>query len=402
MVQRSSDAQKAISQKNRTSILCYIRDHGETTRLDIASRLQISHTTVKAYVEELLAEGLIEEAGTAASMGGRKPVMIRLVPDARYSLGVNFAPGRIDLLLLNLLREEIVREPIAYDSSRDFSEVLEILAQEIDRIITDSKIDRTKILGIGMAFPGLVDETQDLLIYLANLGVRDFSLKSFEARTGLKVIAENEAQAAANAERILGNARGKDNLVYVSIAEGIGAGIIINGQIYRSSGKNAGEFGHVRISDEPVQCNCGRTGCWERFASCDSLRKYYEEFSGSAGMGLPEIFAAYNRGEKPAEQAMEKYTRYLFKGIDIILLAYSPDDVIIGGDLANFAGDVIDLGINKLELSRGFPGYENTRIYGSALPGNAAVLGAALLPLQRSAFETYSFVREDTQCLNRK
>jgi len=386
MVQRSTEAQKAISQKNRANVLRFIRDHGETTRHDIAAYLQLSHTTVKAYVEELSAEGLIEEAGRAASMGGRKPVIIRLIPNARFSLGINVAPGHIDLLLMNLLREEVDRRQLLYDTTHDFSDVLNELARAIDGLISDCQVDRNKLLGIGMTFPGLVDDSQDMLIYLANLGVQNFSLKPFEQQIGFQVFAENEAQAAANAERILGGARDRSNLVYISIAEGIGAGIMINNAIYRSNGKNAGEFGHVHVSDEPVRCNCGRTGCWERFASRDALLKGYAAISGQDKTSLAELFAAYRRNEKAAVQALEKYTRDLFRGIDIILLAFSPEDVIIGGDLADFADEVIDLGTNRLNLTRGFLGYENTRIRASALHGNAALLGAALLPFEQDLF----------------
>ena len=220
---------------------------------------------------------LVEEAGTAPSMGGRKPVMIRLVADARYSLGVNFAPGRIDLLLLNLKRDVKERNSIRFDVESSFSDVLALLAERIDELFEKKQIDKSKVLGLGMTFPGLVDDSHDTLIHLANLGVRNYSLKPFIKKIGLKVFSENEAQAAVSAERILGNAKGKDNLVYISIAEGIGAGILIDGRVYSTPSKNAGEFGHVRISDEPVQCNCGRMGCWERFASSEALINEYKK-----------------------------------------------------------------------------------------------------------------------------
>ena len=382
----STYAQKVISYKNKLGILGYIREQGETTRYDISKSLQLSHTTVKTYVDQFLDEGLVEEAGTAPSMGGRKPVMIRLVAEARYSLGANFAPGRIDLLLLNLNRDVRAKDTIRFDAKSNFSDVLDLLAEKIAELFESSQIDRAKVLGLGMTFPGLVDDSHEMLIYLANLGVRNFSLKPFIEKVGLRVIPENEAQAAVTAEQILGNARGKDNLVYVSIAEGIGAGILINGRIYRTKSKNAGEFGHVKISDKPVQCNCGRTGCWECFASSKALIEDYIKQSGLDSASLETLFEAYRAGEAAAVSVLENYTRNLFKGIDIVLLAYSPDDVIIGGDLAAYAEDIIDLGINRLGLTQGFLGYENTRIIGSALKDNAALLGAALLPMEEEVF----------------
>ncbi len=385
-MRHSTETQKAISEQNRLSILRFIRDAGETTRFDVASHLHLSHTTVKTYVESLLADGLIEEAGTAPSMGGRKPVIIRLVPDSRVSFGVNFAPGRIDLLVLNLKRDILVQKTLPFDVDSDFSAVLDHLAETIEQVIRDFRIDRDKILGLGMTFPGLVDDEEDRLVYLANLKVKDYSLKPFAEKIGLRIFAENEAQAAANAERVLGHAENKDNLVYVSIAEGIGAGILINGRIYRAHGKNAGEFGHVRISDKPVPCNCGRTGCWERFASSQALIRDYAAQSKDADATLDELFARYRAGDETAVRVLETYTRNLFKGIDIILLAYSPDDVIIGGDLANYAQDIIDLATGKLGLTQAFPGYENTSIQGPGLKDSAALMGAALLPMERDAF----------------
>ena len=379
------DAQKAIGQTNRLGVLRYIRDHDETTRYDIATHLKLSQTTVKTYIDALLTDGLIEQVGTAPSIGGRKPMVFRLVPNARYSLGANFAPGRIDLLLLNLKREVIDRRSLPIVNGH-FEQALDKMAQVIDQMVQSLGIQREKILGLGMTFPGLVDDTKSLLLYLANLGVKNFSLKPFETRIGLEVFAENEAQAAANAERILGLAKGKDNLVYISVAEGIGVGLVINGQIYRSSGKNAGEFGHVRVSDQPVACNCGRTGCWELFASSKALVQNFRDSLGDSTATLEQLFADYTRHEPVAISVLEQYARDLFKGIDIILLAYSPEEVIIGGDLAIYADTILDIGINKLGLTRGFQGYENTRIAAAALQADAALMGAALLPTDRDAF----------------
>jgi predicted NBD/HSP70 family sugar kinase len=383
----STETQKAISGKNRLSILRIIRDSGETTRFEIASSLGLSHTTVKTHIEQLLSGGLIEEAGTAPSIGGRKPILIRLIPNSRFSLGANFAPGRIDLILINLKRDIVYKSKIKFDLQSDFTVVLDLLSKNINSLLESYNIEKSNVIGLGMTFPGLVDDSHNNLVYLANLGISNYSLLPFAESIGLKVFSGNEAHAAVNAEQVLGKVKGKENIVYISIAEGIGAGILINGQVYSPNNKNAGEFGHVRISDEPVKCKCGRTGCWEQFASKDALINEFKNQSGKKDVSLEEIFQEFRSSNPHAVSALEIYVRNLFKGIEIVLLAYSPDVVIIGGELADYADEIIDLGKNKLGLTSRFYGYENTKIIGSALKENATLIGAALLPMDRDAFE---------------
>lgn len=376
-------AQKTISQKNRVNILRFIRDNRETTRIDIAAHLDLSHTTVKAYVDQLLIEGLVEEAGTAASIGGRRPKSLRMIPDARLAFGVNFAPDRVDLLLINLLREELWRESICFAADTVFTAVLNTVAERIERKINDTGLDTTKMLGIGLVFPGVVDDDRGRLLYAAKLGVRDYDFHDFSNRIGLPVFVENEANAAANAERIVGRGNGRISLVYVSIAEGIGTGMIINNQIYKSRGKKSGEFGHVRIAEDTLRCKCGRSGCWELYASKEALLRYYSQMSGRQDTSLDAVFTAYQQGDLFAASALETYTRCLFKGLEVILLALNPDEIVIGGDMAVHAPDIIAMGVEKLHLLEDFPGYEDTRVVASSLIGNGALLGAAILPLEQ-------------------
>jgi predicted NBD/HSP70 family sugar kinase len=374
--------QEQISEINKVKIIQLIKKHYEITSLKISTNLGLSHTTVNAYIQMFIDEGLVERAGVAASSGGRKPKIVRLIPEARYSFGVSVEPGRVHIVLVNLVGKEIVKEYFSYGKEDSYDTVLNTLRLRIEKIIESISLDKTKILGVGMVFPGRVNDENLMLEYIPNLNIKNYSLKQFEQLLGFKIYAENEAYAAAYAEQLIGKGNENGNFVYVSIADGIGTGIIIEKYIYKGIHKKAGEFGHMKVSDEEVKCNCGRTGCWELFASKNALIRYFEEYKKQSGYSVEDVFNAYKQGDIEAEQAVERYTRYLFAGIENILLSVNPEYVIIGGDLGEYAQEVIDMGTEKLHLKEKLFGYENIKIYCSGLKENGAVIGAALLPLE--------------------
>ena len=133
------------------------------------------------------------------------------------------------------------------------------------------------------------------------------------------------------------------NVVYISITEGLGTGIIINDHIYKSSHKKAGEFGHMKVSDEDRRCNCGRTGCWELFASKKALFRYFKESTGSQPEDLVEVFRRLEAGEPEVEQAVKHYMQQLFIGIENIILGLNPEYVIIGGELGRYSNELMTL-----------------------------------------------------------
>ncbi|NTV89831.1 MAG: ROK family transcriptional regulator [Clostridiales bacterium] len=386
MLNPANITQDRISDMNRVKILRKLRDKGQMTRFDLSSSLGLSHTTINTYIQQLIGEGLVETLGTAESMGGRKPLIIRLVKNARYSFGVNISFEKVEILLVNLLGDEIERQIFSYGSNDSFDDILEKLREKLWQIIKFQSVEPEKILGVGIAFPGRVDDDRNLVEYAPNLGIRNYSFEDFQKKLGLKLHLENEANVAAYAEQLAGNANGKGNIVYVSVAEGIGAGIIIQNYIYKSTRKKAGEFGHIRIMDAGLACKCGRKDCWELYASKPALLKYYSEFMlefGVAGKStLEALERAYAGGETAARLAVEKYAGYLFMGIENILLALNPDEVIIGGELGAFSAEIIKVGVDKLGLNRKFYGYEDICIHSSGFRANGAVTGSAMLPLE--------------------
>jgi len=228
-----------------------------------------------------------------------------------------------------------------------------------------------------MALPGLVDDDKLILEYGPNINVKNFCFKDFEEKVGLKVNIENEANIAAFAEISMSSVKDKDNLVYVSITVGIGTGIIIHNHIYKSNQKKAGEFGHIKISDEKIKCNCGRTGCWELYASTKALYKLYKEHIGVEAESLRHIFN--NISDDEVKKVIKEYGQNLLKGIENIILSLNPDYVIIGGELGEFGKEIISALSDSEET---YIEFEEAKIVFSELKTTGALIGAALLPLE--------------------
>jgi len=375
-------SQEQIKEINRVNVINIIKKNKEITKHEIARLLKLSIPTVTSNINTLLEEGYVIEAGVAESTGGRKPVILRFNANARYSFGINISPDRISIILINLSAEPIHTVNFMYRREYSFYDVLEMIEEEVLRMLEEFRISKSDVLGLGLSLPGLVEEDKLILENAPNIGVRDFDFSEFQERLGIKVFIENEANVAAFAETIEGKNKNMSNVVYVSVTEGVGTGIIIDNQIYKSKHKKAGEFGHMRISDENMKCNCGRTGCWELFASKRALFKYYKEATGVRVSSLDNVFIRSKLKEPKVKIAINKYLDYLFIGIENIVLGLNPEYVIIGGELGKYKDEMLDFVNAKNKFKSAYIEYEGTRIIFSDLGDKGSLIGAALLPLQ--------------------
>lgn len=375
-------SQEQIKEINRVNVINIIKKNKEITKHEIARLLKLSIPTVTTNINALIEEEYVIEAGVAKSTGGRKPVILKFNDNARYSFGINISPDRISIILINLSAEPVHTVNFMYRREYSFYDVLEMIEEEVLRMLEEFRIPKDKVLGVGLSLPGLVEESKLILDNAPNIGVRDFDFSMFQDRIGIKVFIENEANVAAYAETIEGKHKNMSNVVYVSITEGVGTGIIIDNQIYKSKHKKAGEFGHMRISDENIKCNCGRTGCWELFASKRALFKYYKDATGVRVSSLDNIFIQSKLKEPKVKIAINKYLDHLFVGIENIVLGLNPEYVIIGGELGKYKDEMIDFVNAKSNLKSAYMEYEGTRIIFSDLGDRGSLIGAALLPLQ--------------------
>lgn len=375
--------QEAIKLINQKKIMQLLYRNKELTKQEISRTLNLSIPTVITNINELIEKGFLDEAGVGESSGGRKPVIVRFLPNSRYSVGVCITKDDIRIVLTNLNFEIITEKSLEMpEELENFESLVFKIKDEIYNIIEINNISKDKILGVGFSLPGTVNEEKLLLKNATNLNLKNISFKDFEEIFEFPLYIENEANASADAEAFINFNNVKNSLIFLSITEGVGAGIIIGDSVYTGCNKRAGEFGHMTIVKDGKQCSCGKNGCWELYASKKALSNEYKKVFNNKNMKLREFFEKTKEDLK-AKEILDNYLGYLAEGIKNIILMLDPENIILGGEICNFKTLIEDNLKDKTFKENSFYGEKDCKINFSDLNENASIFGAALLPMKK-------------------
>ena len=375
--------QEVIKEANTKRIINLLYKKKELTKSEIAKDLKISIPTVISNINDLIIRGIVEECGVACSTGGRKPIIVRFLPDSMYSFGVEITKQYSKIILVNLESKVKQRDILYIYKNKSFEEILNDIELLVFKLIKKENISQNKILGLGISLPGTVDEEKLLLKTAPNLGVKDMDFNNFSLKFPFPIYIENEANAAARAELILGIAKEMKNLLYLSIGYGVGAGIVLQDNLYKGKNKRAGELGHMTIVPEGRLCNCGRKGCWELYTSEISLLNRYNEKTRKEVKTLSEFFEYVEMKDIDATQCLDEYIYYLSIGIQNIILILDPHYVVIGGSICKYLENKMDMIHRTVFVENSLYEKEDTKILISKLKEDASIHGAALLPFQK-------------------
>jgi N-acetylglucosamine repressor len=262
---------KATHQQTRTFnqqlVLRALHDHSPLSRADLARLTRLTRTSVGDLVGTLMDDGLIEEVGRGRSSGGKSPILLRVAPDGRHAIGLDLGDAQFRGAVVNL-RGEILRSISLPLEGRNGDAAVELVLRLVDELRTD---DRAPLLGIGIGAPGIIDTGTGTIRWAVNLDWAELRLGPLlEERYGSPVVIANDSQAAAVAELTFFRRPRPNNLIVIKVGRGVGAGIILNGQLFQGDGHGAGEFGHVAMGGT-VPCRCGRVGCLETLTSLRAL-----------------------------------------------------------------------------------------------------------------------------------
>jgi glucokinase len=286
--------------------------------------------------------------------------------------------------------------------------------EQTAQVIGDAVLEllaRHKAVAVGIGAAGFVDAARSTILFAPNLAWRNEQLKEqVEEHVGLPVLVENDANAAAWAEANLGAARGHEHVMFIGVGTGIGAGIVINGQLYRGRWGIAGEPGHYRVVPEGRLCGCGNRGCWEQYASGSALVAEAREFARRSpepavrllqlgggvveGISGPEVTQAAREGDAAALRCFEIVGRWLGQGLAALAAVLDPGCFVIGGGVAD-AGDLL-IGPAKAAFAdalTGGPYRRHAEIRPARLGAYAGVIGAA--DLARRAFDRPALAKVD-------
>ncbi len=352
-------------------MLGLLQERRELTKPEISATLGKSIPAVTAHLRALAREGYVEESGSAGSTGGRRPIIVRFRPRARYLLAADVRPGELRTVLTDLDTRVLREQAVPLRRKRSAQQMIVSLVDAF-RAVMPGESDPTRVVGAGLSLPGTVHPEQLVMEFAPNLGLRNISFGGLEAELGIPIRLENEANAAALAEFHLGRYRGARHLIYVSVIQGIGVGIILNGALYRGAHGNAGEFGHMTYVPGGRRCSCGRRGCWERYASERALPDEYRE-SGGAGTvrSFVDLTRRIDRGDRAAISALEAIVGNLATGVGSLVAGFDPDLLVIGGGIVGFHDMVVT------RIRERLPGCP---VELASLGDDAALKGAALLP----------------------
>jgi predicted NBD/HSP70 family sugar kinase len=365
---------------NRQIVLNYVRERGPISRAEIAHETALQRSTVSLIVEELRVDGLIEEV-SGESTGGRPPILLSLRTADAVAIGVDLGTKRTIVAASDLVGRVLEQETFETDS--DSKKTTREIVDRARRLI---KNNNGTIEGIGLSLPGLVDpEGKEL--FIPTFKWRDLPLaKDISSATGLPVTMDNDANAAAQAELWFGRPEIREvrDFILVLVEDGVGTGIVFDGQVYRGENGAAGEFGHMTIGQgAPVACASGSRECWEAFASERSALARYKNLVGSSNgitTSFGDLIDLALRNDAPARAALKETAKYLGIGIANLIRGLAPEAVIVGGPIVR-AWPVISSDIrNSVEntICRGLP---STRIIASTLGSEPTLMGALSLVL---------------------
>ncbi len=321
---------------NRQIVLNYVREREPISRAEIARETELQRSTISAIVEALTAEGLIEEVGEGESTGGRRPTMLRLRTKEAIAIGVAITPTCTTVATSDLAGRIVEQKEFLTDPDPDKT------LQDVIALVREfSAKHKGSIEAVGVSLPGLVDPSTGAAVYVPYFKWRDIPVsKIISTAVGLPIIIDNDANAVALAELWFGRPEVSDarDFILVLVAEGVGTGIIFDGQVYRGQRGAAGEFGHMVIGTQaPVPCSCGNRDCWEAFSSERAALARYLKLSGSentASFDFRDLVDQALTGEANAKAALIETARYLGVGISNLVVGFSPEAVVVGGEIA--------------------------------------------------------------------
>ena len=317
---------------NRSVLLNLIRRKQPISRADLARVSGLQRSTVSLITEQLIDESWVINGPTGRLPRGRRPTFLRL-NENRAILVADIRPAQITVALADVNGQFL--EQVAFPTPSDAAAG----AQKISSRLRDLMRSHSKLVfeGVGISLPGRFEPVSKRIIFAPNLKWRDFDLKrSLERSTGLRVEMENAANACVLAEVWFGHAEKIRDMVVVTVSEGIGSGIFLNGQLMRGAHGMAGEFGHVSLDPAGPPCTCGRRGCWEVYASNRAGLRYYAEKNGdSNAISFQELMSRANSSDSAAIHALEKMARALGRGMRMLVAGLAPEEIVVVGEVTS-------------------------------------------------------------------
>jgi predicted NBD/HSP70 family sugar kinase len=391
----------AVRAEHRRLIARRLWSMGRTSRAQLSRETGLSRSTVSAVTDDLLRGNWVVELGAGSSRGGRRPVVLGFNDDARFAVGCDVGARHVSVALCNLSGAVKAwrHEPHAVrDDPRGTTALLNRLIRDV---IAEEPDSRQRLLGIGVAMPSpvIAAEPNQLPAVILPKWVGHDLVGALTRAYDLPVVMDNDANVGALAELRWGAGRGRQHLIYIKLATGIGAGLVINGAIFHGQNGIAGEIAHVSIDASGPECVCGQRGCLVLLAGSGALIQRAlatDPLSLAPDLDTGGLVDAALAGNEAARQTIEDAGTWVGIGIANLLNLIDPGTVILGGELTR-AGRMLTEPIVKAVRERALSiATVPTQILISPLADRGVALGAATQLIDRAFERDDLFVPQET------
>jgi N-acetylglucosamine repressor len=377
--------------QNSQLVLKTIYDSGPLSRADISRTTGLTAPTVSDVVADLMEEGLVEEVGYGPSTGGKPPILLSVVDDSRHLIGLDLARGDFRGAVINL-RGEIRHRVDLPLSDRGGETAVELTYELVDALVDEAS---SPLLGIGIGAPGLVDAVNGVVQRAVNVDWQDIPLRRLlQERYDLPVYVANDCQVAALAEYTFGQVDDARDLVVINVGYGVGAGIILNGQLLHGNPCGAGEIGHVVVDPDGERCQCGNVGCLETVASSRAIirqaralarsdpQSRLHQFASSPGaITLEAMCRALDAGDESVRRIIYEAGRNLGIAAANLVGVLGSCRILLAGSVTCFGPFLLDT-IREEMIRRSLsPLAEDSEVDFVSLGADIVLLGASALLL---------------------
>lgn len=380
-------SQTSLHRANLERVVRAVRMAGSLTQAEIARSTGLSAATVSNIVRELKDGGTVEVTPTSA--GGRRARSVSLSGDAGIVIGVDFGHTHLRVAIGNLAHQVLAEESEPLDVDASSAEGFGRAEQLVNRLIETTGISAAKVIGVGLGVPGPIDVESGTLGSTSILpgwtGINPS--QELAGRLGVPVYVDNDANLGALGELVWGSGRGVRDLAYIKVASGVGAGLVIDGHIYRGPGGTAGEIGHITLDEAGPVCRCGNRGCLETFTAARYVLPLLRPSHGP-DLTMERVVQLAREGDPGCRRVIGDVGRHIGSGVANLCNLLNPSRVVLGGSLAE-AGELV-LGPIRDSVSRyAIPSAaRQLSVLPGALGGRAEVLGALALVLSEMGDST--------------
>ncbi len=401
MAERGKRTVRDLRRGNRASLLRHLYFEGPLSRQELGRDTGLSAGSISNVVGELIADGMVEEAGAVESDGGRPRILLQVAADYGRVIGVDVGETRVRVELFDLALTELASADLPLsDGGHDADHVIRLILEGVADVVRQAGVDERDVLGVGIGVPGIVErggplpdgeerpagEAEGVVVHGQTVGwdAVPFGRRLREG-TALPLFIDNGAKTLGQAEMWFGGGRGFRNVVIALIGSGVGACVVADGRPYYGASSSAGEWGHTTLRVGGLTCRCGSRGCLEAYIGAEALLDRWpgKPAGVSEETGLAALLAAADR-DREAADLLAEVAEYLGAGIADLINLFNPERIVIGGWAGLMLGPRLLPAVREVAAAYALrhPGAQ-TSIELGRLGADAVTVGAATLPLAR-------------------